>query len=149
MRKSFIVHNDSLAVLDDLTDEQCGQLFKAIKSYQLGEEIVLPSIIKIAFSPFKNQFIRDEVKYQNIVKRNRDNGLKGGRPKNPTEPSGLSGKPIVLVIVRVIVIVLKHLINLRLIVSLKRCGVFMGKRETRKQVSPNTPNYPKRRNSNY
>ena len=93
MRKSFIIHNDSLAVLEELTDEQCGQLFRAIKAYQLGEDIELSPIAKIAFSPFKNQFVRDADKYQNIVDRNKLNGSKGGRPKNPKEPSGLLGNP--------------------------------------------------------
>ena len=49
MRKSFIIHNDSLAVLDDLSVEQCGELFLAIKSYQLGEELELSPIVKIAY----------------------------------------------------------------------------------------------------
>ena len=93
MKKSFILHNDSLEVLDDLTDEQCGQLFRAIKSYQIGEQIELTSITKIAFSPFKSQFARDEEKYQKIVERNKINGPKGGRPKNPKEPTGLSRNP--------------------------------------------------------
>jgi len=93
MSKSFIVHKDSLSVLDDLTDEQCGQLFRAIKAYQLNEPIDLPSIVKVAFSPFRSQFIRDNDKYQNIVERNKNNGAKGGRPKKPKEPNGLSGNP--------------------------------------------------------
>jgi len=96
MRKSFIIHKDSLAVLDDLTDEQCGQLFRAIKAHQFGEQIELSAIAKVAFSPFASQFARDDEKYQNIVKRNQNNGLKGGRPRtqeNPKEPTGLSGNP--------------------------------------------------------
>ena len=95
-RKSFIIHKDSLSILDDLSDEQAGQLFKAIKSYQLDEEKELSSLIKIAFSPFKNQFVRDAEKYLNTVERNRINGSKGGRPpnpENPEEPSGLIGNP--------------------------------------------------------
>jgi hypothetical protein len=62
MRKSFILHKDSLDVLDDLTDEQCGQLFKAIKAYHCEGQIELNALIKIAFSPFKNQFMRDEIR---------------------------------------------------------------------------------------
>ena len=38
-RKSFIVHHDSLNVLDDLSNEQAGLLFKAIKSYHLNDDI--------------------------------------------------------------------------------------------------------------
>lgn len=93
MRKSFIVHIDSLAVLDELTDSQCGELLRAMKSHHDGTEFKLSPITKIVFSPFKAQFARDEEKYQKIVDRNRNNGLKGGRPKNPTEPSGLFGNP--------------------------------------------------------
>ena len=33
-RKSFIIHKDSIEILDKLTDEQAGKLFKAIKFYQ-------------------------------------------------------------------------------------------------------------------
>ena len=70
-RKSFIVHNDSLNILDELTDNQAGMLFKAIKDYQLGNELNLDILIKVAFSPFKNQFERDAVKYENLCEKNR------------------------------------------------------------------------------
>jgi len=95
-RKSFLIYIDSLPVLDDLTDEQAGKLFKAISSYHKGEDLELDSLTKIAFSPFKSQFIRDDEKYKKIVERNKNNGLKGGRPKNednPEKPSGLNGNP--------------------------------------------------------
>jgi len=70
-RKSFIVHNDSLNILDELTDDQAGMLFKAIKDYQLGNELNLDILTKVAFSPFKNQFERDAVKYENLCEKNR------------------------------------------------------------------------------
>lgn len=95
-RKSFVLYKDSLEILDDLTDEQAGKLFKAIRSYQTGEEIELDPITKIAFTPFRTHFVRDDEKYQKIVERNKNNGSKGGRPKNPEEPkkpSGLNGNP--------------------------------------------------------
>lgn len=60
MKKSFIVHIDSLDVLDDLTYEQAGELFKAIKAYHDEKEMKLSLLVKIAFSPFKAQFERDE-----------------------------------------------------------------------------------------
>ena len=93
-RKSFVLHKDSLQVLDDLSDEQAGKLFKAIKAIQLGEEFELDALTKIALSPFKAQFARDNEKYERIVERNKNNGLKGGRPKtedNPEEPKKPSG----------------------------------------------------------
>jgi uncharacterized phage protein (TIGR02220 family) len=109
-RKSFLIHIDSLDILEDLTDEQAGQLLKAMKSFHTGEEISLSGLIKIAFNPFKNQFIRDNEKYQKICERNRSNGNKGGRPEkdnekqgvkketqdnpnNPIKPTGLFGNP--------------------------------------------------------
>lgn len=98
-RKSFVLHKDSLQVLDDLSDEQAGRLFKAIRAIQLGEDIEIDALTKIALSPFKAQFVRDNEKYERIVERNKKNGLKGGRPKtedNPEEakkPSGLINNP--------------------------------------------------------
>ena len=95
-KNSFILHNDSLDVLDELTNEQAGMLLKAMRAFHCGEELELDTLTKIVFSPFKNQFDRDEVKYQKIVDRNKTNGLKGGRPPNPVkakEPTGLIGNP--------------------------------------------------------
>ncbi len=59
MKTGFILHLDSLAVLDELTNEQAGILFKAIRDYNLGKEPELDFAMKIAFLPFKNQFVRD------------------------------------------------------------------------------------------
>lgn len=98
-RKSFIIHHDSLDVIDKLTDEQAGKLLKAIKAYQLGQEYEADLTTDLVFTPFKAQFKRDEEKYQKIVERNKNNGLKGGRPQTqnnpeePKKPSGLSGNP--------------------------------------------------------
>jgi hypothetical protein len=98
-RKSFIIFKDSLVVLDELSNEQAGLLFKAIKAYQNDEEIVMDALTKITFSPFKSQFERDTEKYTKTVERNKINGSKGGRPitqDNPIEPkkpSGLNDNP--------------------------------------------------------
>lgn len=85
MKTGFILHFDSLNVLDELTDEQAGILFKAIRAYNLGEEPELDFAMKMAFLPFKNQFNRDALSYEKTCERNRSNGSKGGRPKKPTE----------------------------------------------------------------
>lgn len=85
---SFIIHIDSLAILDDLDDTQAGQLLRMISNYQKGIDYICPDpVIKIAFAPFKAQFIRDGVNYLKVVERNRNNGSKGGRRSNPTEPN--------------------------------------------------------------
>jgi len=80
-KKSFIIHIDSLDVIDDLTDEQAGKLLKAIKSYHKDDEIVLDSITKIAFAPFKSQFARDHEKWENVRTARASAGSKGGKQK--------------------------------------------------------------------
>lgn len=101
-KKSFILHLDSLEILDDMNLEQKGILFDAIRNFHLGIETDLDFGMKMAFAPFKNQFIRDNEKYSVIVERNKSNGSKGGRPpkeskekeaKKPTGLFGLSEKP--------------------------------------------------------
>jgi len=86
-KTSFILHHDSLNVLDELSDEQAGQLFKAIKRLRI--EGIMPDEfwLKIAIKPFANQFIRDGQKYEKMCDKNRENGSTGGRPKK--NPVGL------------------------------------------------------------
>lgn len=102
MKPSFIIHTDSLTILDKLTTEQKGILFDAIYKYHLDELVELDPLMDIVFTPFKNQFDRDWVKYKKVVDRNRLNGLKGGRPKytdnqdidnNPEEPKETQQNP--------------------------------------------------------
>ena len=78
-KKSFILHVDSLDIVDDMSDDQAGQLLKAIKAFQHGVEIELTPLVKMAFIPLKNQFIRDGIKYEKASEINRINGYKGGK----------------------------------------------------------------------
>ena len=80
-RKSFILYKDSLSVLDDLNDEQVAGLFRAIKEYQLTGEVQLTGLLKIAFSPFKAQFSRDDEKYIKTCEARANAGSKGGKQK--------------------------------------------------------------------
>ncbi len=80
-KKSFLLHIDSLDILDDLTNGQAGVLFKAIKAYQHGDDFPLDSIVKVAFSPFKNQFLRDDEKYKKTCEMRAIAGSKGGKQK--------------------------------------------------------------------
>ena len=72
-KKAFLIYLDSLAILDELSDVQAGQLFKAIKEYNEGKEPALDFALKLAFIPFKTQFKRDEEKYNAISEKNREN----------------------------------------------------------------------------
>lgn len=88
-KKSFILHVDSLQILDHLDDSQAGILFKIIRSYhdpnfdaKYREKMIKENFwLKLAILHFENQFQRDQDKYENIVRRNQENGKKGGRPK--------------------------------------------------------------------
>ena len=91
MKKSFILHIDSLGILDELTDEQAGQLFKLIADYHNPDKpkkTEITQLVNLAFYSFKNQFDRDLITYNNVVNRNRNNGKNGGRPRknNPKKP---------------------------------------------------------------
>lgn len=90
-RKSFILHIDSLGILDELTDEQAGQLFKLISEYHnpnKPKQTQITQLVNLAFYSFKSQFERDNQTYNNVCERNKTNGLLGGRPKNknPNKP---------------------------------------------------------------
>lgn len=70
-KASFVLHIDSLDILDELDDTQTANLFRAIRSFQTGNEFELDAITKIAFLPFKNQFIRDNIAYKEMCERNK------------------------------------------------------------------------------
>ncbi len=92
-RTSFVLHLDTLAVLDELTDEQAGQFIKAIYLHRKGVEFSVDPLMKALLVPFIAQMKRDDEKYTKKVNANRNNGLKGGRPKaNETKgnPVGFS-----------------------------------------------------------
>ena len=89
-RKSFILHKDSLDILDQLNDEQAGRLFKAIFQYQkTGDFANLDQFTKIILTPFISQFKRDEDKWLNVVERNKANIAKRWNTKNTTGKTGI------------------------------------------------------------
>jgi hypothetical protein len=87
-RRSFLLHIDSLDVLDELSNEQAGMLLKAMRGYHNDEEMQLDALTKIVFSPFKNQFSRDTLKYQTTCERRANAGSMGGKQKvaNASKP---------------------------------------------------------------
>jgi len=96
-KKGFILYADLIHTLDKLPDEKAGKLFKHILDYVNDEDPETDDlIISIAFEPIKQQLKRDLKKYESICERNKINGSKGGRPKNPNKtkkPIGLIGNP--------------------------------------------------------
>lgn len=91
-RKSFVLHIDSLEILDDLDDQQVARLFRAIKSYQNGEDVKLDTITKMVFLPFKNQFARDDEKYEKTCEARAEAGAIGGRVNKRESGEDNNGK---------------------------------------------------------
>jgi hypothetical protein len=76
-RKSFILHQDSLEILNELTDDQAGKLFKAIFSYQkTGSFGNVDQFIKIILTPFISQFKRDNESHENSIIQGKLGNLK-------------------------------------------------------------------------
>lgn len=81
-KTGFLLYANYFDILQDLSNEDAGVLFKAILNYQANNIIPeLPSHLNMAFKFIKNQFDVDEEKYNKKLEKARENGLKGGRPK--------------------------------------------------------------------
>lgn len=81
-KNSFLIYLDYEEQFNLLTDEQVGQLMRAIMKYEkTQEEPKLDGILKMAFSFIKTQLDRDREKYKERCEKNKQNGAKGGRPK--------------------------------------------------------------------
>lgn len=79
-KDSFILYKSFYEPLKMLSDKQLGKLFKAIFEYQISGNTEVDSDIQMAFAFIKNQLDIDYGKYEEKVKKNSDNGRKGGRP---------------------------------------------------------------------
>ena len=92
-KESFIIHHDSVGILEKLTDEQAGKLFKAICSYSITGEIDCDSMTDLLVHPFVNQLDRDIKKWNNKSSAGKENGKKGGRPAKANESQENPNKP--------------------------------------------------------
>lgn len=81
-KKSFLMYLDYEEQFALLTDEQLGQLLRAVMEYEKTQIVPeLDGIVKMAFSFIKAQLDRDREKYEDRCAKNKENGKKGGRPK--------------------------------------------------------------------
>lgn len=94
-KKSFLVYGEDLKeILDDLTDEQVGQLFRGMVSYHnTGVDPHFTGALKYVFIPIRQQMDRDKDRYEQKCEKNRANGRLGGRPRKPSETEWFSEKP--------------------------------------------------------
>lgn len=99
-KNSFLIYLDYEEQFNLLTDEQIGQLMRAIMKYEKTRELPqLEGMLKMAFSFIKTQLDRNREKYEKQCEKNRENGKKGGRPKKqevkkkPKKPNGFEKNP--------------------------------------------------------
>lgn len=84
-KPSFLVYLDNEVVIQKLPDEDAGKLFKALFLY--SREKTKPDFddnlaLSITFDILSTAIDRDAERYYNRCQKNRENGRKGGRPRN-------------------------------------------------------------------
>lgn len=81
-KNSFLIYLDYEEQFNLLSNEEIGILIKSIMKYEKTREVPqLEGILKMAFSFIKTQLDRDREKYQAKCEKNKENGRRGGRPK--------------------------------------------------------------------
>ena len=76
---SFVLYGDIEAHLADVSDNECGKLFRAILQYaNRGEVADLTGEMRMAFSFIRAQLDRDREKWIAVSKKRSEAGAKGG-----------------------------------------------------------------------
>lgn len=79
--KYLQLFKDGLSSFEILSDEEAGQLIKAIIAYNNEKEYKLKGALNALFVLFKNEIDRTKENYKTKCLKNKANGFKGGRPK--------------------------------------------------------------------
>ena len=91
-KKSVLLYCDLIHTVEKISDEDAGALFKHYLRYINDLNPTTDNVlVDVLFESIKQNLKRDLVKWEIRAERSRLNGHKGGRPKNPEEPSGLNG----------------------------------------------------------
>lgn len=78
MKKGFLIYQDTGALVNKLTDEQAGQLFKAIFAYESEEECPkLDAITDIVYETITAYLDRNREKYEKVRQKRSEAGKKG------------------------------------------------------------------------
>jgi hypothetical protein len=72
-KNSFKLFTDYAEIFDSLSDEQAGQLIKAIFAHETGEEYRLDGLLNAVFVPIRQQLDRNRESYNTICEKNRQN----------------------------------------------------------------------------
>jgi hypothetical protein len=93
-KKKVIVYTDWIIQFKDLTDEEAGKLIKHFFNYINDLKPESDRLTELLFNPIKATLKRDLQSWKSKQQTNKENGLKGGRPKkeiteiNPNNPNG-------------------------------------------------------------
>jgi hypothetical protein len=91
-KDSFILYLEQKQIFEMLTNEEAGQLIKAIFEYEdTGQIVRLDRSLQIAFLPIKSALDRNKEKYENVVKRNKRNIEKRWKKENTKNTTGKKG----------------------------------------------------------
>lgn len=86
MNDSFILYTSDYQLIEGLTDEQLGQLTRALFIYARdGEVINLEPVVRMAFAFIKDKIDRNQQKYQKKCERNRENIRKRWNKSNTND----------------------------------------------------------------
>lgn len=86
MNDSFILYTSDYQLIEGLTDEQLGQLTRALFIYARdGEVINLEPLVRMAFVFIKDKIDRNQAKYQKKCERNRENIRKRWNKSNTND----------------------------------------------------------------
>lgn len=93
IKESFVLYASHRELVEQLSNEQAGKLFKAIFEYTSGNNsIELDSMTRMAFISIRQDLDRNAEKYEAKRKKLSENGAKGGRPpKQKTEKEKANG----------------------------------------------------------
>ena len=92
----FICHDDYYDKIKRLSNEEVGSLFRNLMLYHAGRYDEMEDFVDaegIAFDFIANDIDRTEEKYNTTCETNRQNGMKGGRPKKQPEPEETDKNP--------------------------------------------------------
>jgi hypothetical protein len=92
----FICHDDYYDKIKRLSNEEVGSLFRNLMLYHAKRYDEMEDFVDaegIAFDFIANDIDRTEEKYNTTSETNRQNGMKGGRPKKQTEPEETDKNP--------------------------------------------------------
>ena len=94
MSESFILYTSDYQLIEGLTDEQIGQLSRALFIYARdGRIIELEPVVRMAFVFIKDKIDRNQQKYQKKCERNRENIRKRWNKSNTNDTKENDGIP--------------------------------------------------------